>query len=151
MSNPDAKDEMTALVVRSAHELATRSSLVVRGLRDIRSGFYESPVQSIEDRAMGLFNQSKFEEAIAICTSGLDANSMDECLWLIKGMCFSKQEKYDELLQCAIPLLEIDGKNPTYWYLAARVLHRLDKFEEELNHWRKLLQIDPHYEGARKG
>ncbi len=151
MSNSDSKDDMTALVVRSAHDLATRSSLVLRGLRDISTGFQEDSFKSVDDHALEFFHQDKFEEAIGVCTAGLDANPKDECLWLIKGMCFSKQEKYDELLKCAVPLLEIDGKNPTYWYLAARVLHRLSKFEDELKYWRKLMQIDPQYGGAWKG
>jgi tetratricopeptide (TPR) repeat protein len=151
MSNSDSKDDMTALVVRSAHDLATRSSLVIRGLRDISNGFQEDSFKSVDDRTLELFHQDKFEEAIAVCTAGLDANPKDECLWLIKGMCFSKQEKYDELLKCVVPLLEIDGKNPTYWYLAARVLHRLSKFEDELEHWRKLIEIDPQHKGAWRG
>jgi hypothetical protein len=142
---------MTALVVRSAHILATRSSLVLRGLRDISGGFQEDSLKSAEDRALELFEQSKFEEAISICIAGLDANPRDECLWLIKGMCFSKQEKYEELLHCMLPLLEIDGKNPRYWSHVAQVLHRLNKFEDELKHWRKVIEIEPQYEGEWKG
>jgi tetratricopeptide (TPR) repeat protein len=148
MSNPESKDEITTLVIRSAHELATRSSLVVRGLKDISSSFQENLPQSAEDRALELFNESKFAEAIFICTTGLDANPKDECLWLIKGMCLSKQEKYDELLQCLIPLLENDANNANYCALAAQVLRRLNRTEEELEYWQRVIEIDPDYEGA---
>ena len=151
MSNSDSKDDMTALVVRSDHDLATRSSLVLRGLRDISTGFQEDSGKLGEDRAQELLSQSKFEEAIAVCTAELDTNPKDERFWSIKGICFSKQEKYDEFLKCAVSLLEIDGKNPTYWYVAARVLHHLSKFEDELEHWRKLIEIDPQYKEARIG
>jgi tetratricopeptide (TPR) repeat protein len=151
MSSSEAKDEMMALVVRSAHSLATRSSLVMRGLRDISAGSQEGYPKSAEDRALELFDEGKFAEAIAICTAGLDANPKDECLWLIKGMCFSEQRKYDELLQCVMPLLEIDGNNPAYWSHVAHVLHRLDRFDEELTYWQKVIQIDPLYEGEWRG
>src|SRR5216684_1936125 len=134
MSSSDAKDDMTALVVRSAHNLATRSSLVMRGLQDISAGSQENYQKSAEVCALELFHESKFAEAIAICTAGLDANPKDECLWLIKGMCFSEQRKYDELLQCVMPLLEIDGNNPAYWSHVAHVLHRLGRFDEELKY-----------------
>src|ERR1022692_3013561 len=50
-----------------------------------------------------------------------------------------------------MPLLEIDGKNPRYWSHVAQVLHRLGRFEEEFKYWRKVIQIDPHYEGEWKG
>ena len=130
MPNQDPREEITALAIRSAQELSIRSSLVSRGLREIANGFQEDYSKSVDDRALELFHQNKFEEAVSICTAALHANPKDECLWLIKGMCFSKQEKYDELLQCAIPLLEIDGQNPRHWYLAAQVLHRLQRFEE---------------------
>lgn len=49
MSPSDPKDETAALVIRSAHELATRSSLVVRGLEDITFGFQKKPVESTDD------------------------------------------------------------------------------------------------------
>jgi len=150
MSNPESKDEMTALVVASAHNLANRSSLVIRGLRDISTGLQEDSFKSAEDCALELFEQNKFEEAIAICTSGLDANPKDEVLWLIKGMCFSKQTKYEELLNCVLPLLEIDGQNPRYWSHVAEVLHRLGRHEEELKYWREVIHIDPQYIGAWK-
>lgn len=151
MPNQDPREEITALAIRSAQELSIRSSLVSRGLREIANGFQEDYSKSVDDRALELFHQNKFEEAVSICTAALHANPKDECLWLIKGMCFSKQEKYDELLQCAIPLLEIDGQNPRHWYLAAQVLHRLQRFEEELKYWQKCVQIDPHHDGAWKG
>jgi len=148
MSTPAPKDEITALVMRSAHELATRSSLVVRGLRDITNGFQEQSVKTPEEHAQQLFNQGRFEEAVSICNTGLKANPKDECLWLIKGMCFSRQEKYDELLRCAIPLTEIDPNNARYWFLAAQVAHRLNNPDEELNFWRRVLEIDPDFKRA---
>lgn len=148
MTPSDPKDEMTALVIKSAHELGTRASLVVRGIRDITLGFQDEPVQSTDERAQELFDQGKFEEAISLCNAGLNTNPKDECLWLIKGMCFSKQEKYDELLHCAIPLTEIDPKNSRYWFLVAQVAHRLHKPEEELKYWQRVLDIEPDYNGA---
>jgi tetratricopeptide (TPR) repeat protein len=148
MSNPNSQDDVTALVIRSAHDLATRSSLVLRGLRDIENDFQDDPFKSTDDRALELFHQNKFEKAISICNTGLDANPKDECLWLIKGMCFSKQEKYDELLQCTLPLLEIDPTSTNYQSLAAKVLHRLHRPEEELKYWQRVLEIDPNHKGA---
>ena len=59
MSSSDSKDDMTALVVRSAHNLATRSSLVIRGLRDISAGSQEDYPKSAEDRALELFHSIK--------------------------------------------------------------------------------------------
>jgi len=122
--------------------------LVVRGLRDISASSQEDNPGSTDDLALGLFQQNKFDEAIAICTSGLAANPKDECLWLIKGMCFSEQEKYDELLQCVLPLLEIDEQNTRHWWLVAQVLCRLQRFEDELEYLQRLVEIDSQYSGA---
>lgn len=148
MSPSDPKDEMTALVIRSAHELATRSSLVIRGLRDVTDTFLDKSVESTDDRAQGLFDQGKYDEAISICNAGLNTNPKDVCLWLIKGMCFSEQGNDDELLHCAMSLINIDDKAVACWSLAAKVLHRLHRSEEELKHWERVLEIDPDYKGA---
>jgi len=51
MSNFDSKDDMTALVVRSAHDLATRSSLVSRGLREIVN--YDSRLMQFKSKLNG--------------------------------------------------------------------------------------------------
>jgi tetratricopeptide (TPR) repeat protein len=149
MSSPESNNEITTLVVRSAHQLATRSSLVLRGLRDITRGFSDDAVKSIPDLAMELYLQDKFAEAIAICNNALEANPKDESLWQIKGVCLVRQGKNDEGFKCLTEALAIDDQNQYCWVLAAKVLRR-DSYrtEEELDCWRHVIKISPDFMGA---
>lgn len=151
MKNAEARDAITTLVVKSTHELARRPSLVLRGLQDISSGFQSDVIKCALDRAMELLDEGKFDEAIAICTSGLEANPQDECLLQVKAVCLAKQDKYVEGLPYLSRALEVNNTNPFCWSLAARFYHHLGNTEGELYCWNRIIALEPDYKEVWRG
>jgi tetratricopeptide (TPR) repeat protein len=148
MPNQDSNKEITALAIRSAQEFSTRSSLVSRGLREIASGLQSEYDTSVMDRAMASLHEDKFEEAISICTRGLEVNVNDEVLLQIKAVSLAKQGKYAEGFPFLTRALEINDTNPHCWYLAARFLQQLNKPEEELGCLQRVVSLKSDLKGA---
>src|ERR1700687_1695785 len=148
MRSDASGDQLTSLVAQSTHELGTRASLVTRGLRDISEGLRTGSIESAQEQSMELFNQGRFEEAIATCTSGLEVSPTDEILWQVKGVCLAKQGEYGEGLDCIERALQSNAENPHCWALKCIMLRTLNRTEERLECWRRVIEIAPDYEGA---
>jgi tetratricopeptide (TPR) repeat protein len=150
MPNQDPPEEITALAIRSAHELFTPSSLVSRGLREIARGFQKDYPESAEDRALELYVQGKFAEAIDLCTARLKIDSKDEALLQIKGVCLAKQDNVEEGLDCFDQAIAINSGNQYCWLLKSRLLEMRGRTNEQLECLRRVIQIEPSYDGAWK-
>jgi tetratricopeptide (TPR) repeat protein len=142
MSNQDSEDEITALSIRSAQELSTRSSLVSRGLRDISGVSQEDSFKSLKKRALELFHQGKFEEAISICDAGLDTNQKEECLWLRALKLNLHQGKFDEAISICDTGLDTNPNDECLWLIKGISFRKQDKYEEFLQCAIRLLEID---------
>ncbi len=147
----EERDDITSLVSRSANELAARASLVERGLRDISEGQLQlDSVKSAQDRGLELLNQGSLQEAIAVCTAGLETDPTDEILWQIKGVCLAKLDNLGEGLDCFDRALQSNPENPYCWVLKSRLLLRLNRTEERLECWRRVIGIESDFRGAWK-
>jgi tetratricopeptide (TPR) repeat protein len=151
MSNQDSNEEITALAIRSAQELSTRSSLVSRGLKEIVDGFQIESADFLLDKATALVHQERFYEACAVCTAALEMYPNDQCFLVTKAVCLAKQGQYEQGLPFLLRALEIDEQNQHSWVLAARFYNHLIDPEEELKCWNRVVAIDPDYKGAWRG
>jgi len=147
---PEDGDDITALVSKSRDELASRASLVGRGLHDILERLRADSLKAAQDNAMELLKQEKLDEAIAICTAALEAGPQDESLWQIKGVCLAKQGNVEEGLDCFDRALKSNSGNPHFWLLKSRLLLRLNRNEERLECLRRVIGIESDFKGAWK-
>lgn len=143
-------EQLTSLVVQSTHELSARASLVMRGLRDISKPLRASSIESAQEQSMVLLQQGRIEEAIAICSSGLELSPTDEILWQIKGVCLAKRGEYGEGLNCIDRALQSNADNPYCWVLKCSLLRSLNRTEERLECWRRVIKMAPDFQGAWK-
>jgi len=144
----EEKDDITSLVSRSTSELATRASLIGRGLRDISERLRDDSLEVAQDEAMQLLKQERLDEAIAICNAALATDPVDESFWQIKGVCLAKQGKVEEGLDCFDRALESNSGNPHCWFLKSRLLLRVNRTEEQLECLRRVIGIESDFNGA---
>lgn len=146
-TRPEDTDDVTALVSKSRDELASRASLVSRGLRDITEQLWPS-VEVALDKGMELLRQKKFDAAIAVCDAALKTDPYDQCLWQLKGVCLAEKGDVEQGLECFDRALEADSENPHCWFLKSRLLRRVDRTENELKCLRRVLDLESKYQGA---
>jgi len=94
-------------------------------------------VQDAEEsinKAFSFFKQSRYEDAIAVCDSGLEMDARDSLLLhvllQIKGASLVKQHKYNDGLQCIDRALEIDPTNPHCLELRNQVVRAYGPIEK---------------------
>lgn len=150
LPNHDERDDITSLVSRSTSVLATRASLIGRGLRDISERLRANSLKVAQDEAMELLKQERLDEAIVICTAALDTDPVDEILWQIKGVCLAKLDNLEEGLDCFDHALQSNAENPYCWVLKSRLLLRLNRTQERLECWRRVIGIESDFSGAWK-
>ena len=94
LPNHDERDDITSLVSRSTSDLATRASLIGRGLRDISERLRADSMKAAQDEAMELLKQERLDEAIAICTAALEIDAVDESLWTEREYASQRRAKW---------------------------------------------------------
>jgi hypothetical protein len=92
--------------------------------------------------------QTKFAEAIDFCTAQLEIDPKDDALLQIKGVCLAKQGNVEEGLDCFDQAIAVNSENPHCWLLKSRLLKMLDLTDKRLECLRRVIQIEPNYEGA---
>src|SRR5262249_48775237 len=127
-------NEATSLIKLSDHRALTRDSIVERGLRDLTRYLHVQDAEESINKAFSFFKQSRYEDAIAVCDSGLEMDARDSLLLhvllQIKGASFVKQHKYNDGLQCIDRALEIDPTNPHCLELRNQVVRAYGPIEK---------------------
>jgi len=148
MPSHEETAEITSLVAASTHALSIRASLVTRGLRDIAEFLRADAIKSVQDQALDLYMQTKFAEAIDFCNAQLEIDPKDDALLQIKGVCLAKLGNVEEGLDCYGQAIAVNSENPHCWLLKSRLLKMLDLTDKRLQCLRRVIQIEPSYEGV---
>ena len=95
-----------------------------------------------------LFNQKKYEEAVAAYDKVLAINPIHAEAWFGKGNALKKLGKYEEALEAYNQELNGSPDDPLGWYNKGNTLLALSRYEEAIGAYDQSLQYNPEYANA---
>jgi tetratricopeptide (TPR) repeat protein len=115
------------------------------------------PIETTPSRLVNdgieLFNQKKYEEAIARFTQALEldhTSAIAAIAWGRKGNCYVSLQKYEEAVECYDRCLEINPSFSNIWFIKGFILDSLGRKDEALTCFDRALLINPEYASAYK-
>jgi CheY-like chemotaxis protein len=140
-----ADDILKNLTAQMPRHLTTQASIITRGLQEISNHLAEDTVQ----QAFKLFQERQLEEAIAICTHGIEVASNNEItwqahsLWQIHGVCLGEQGNYTEALISIDRALDLDSENPYCWSIKSSLLAKSGHYSDAIACDERAINLDP--------
>ena len=113
-------------------------------VQEPRDGRFEEMVQA----ALELYQQQKFDEALAKCTKASGLNSNDYRPYALAGYVYTAQMKYRSASEAFANAIRLQPENKRLYVLKASVDSRRRATDEALAACRKALAIDPVYAEA---
>jgi tetratricopeptide (TPR) repeat protein len=90
-----------------------------------------------------LFNQSKYDDAIAEFRRAIEINPKHADAYMNLGAALSQQSKYDDAIAEFRRAIEIDPKNALIYYNLGIALFQQGKLDDAIAEFRRAIEIDP--------
>jgi tetratricopeptide (TPR) repeat protein len=101
--------------------------------------------QEWNDAGDKLYDDEKYEEAIACYDRSIEINPKNEYAWGCKGIALNSLKRYEEAIGCWDKALKINPENEYAWCGKGDALYFLKRYEETIECYDKALKINPKY------
>ena len=119
---------------------ATEKSEVEMAVQSITS---QTEMQSMFKKAVQLFNEKKYQDAVGIFGKLIEKDSHNARYYSWLGVTLQKLGCYEKALKEKRKAQELDPENAEYHYSLGITLHKLGRYEEDLKETQKALELDP--------
>jgi tetratricopeptide (TPR) repeat protein len=90
-----------------------------------------------------LFDEAKYDEAIACYDMALGKDPKNKWAWINKGSALSELSKYQDTISCFNKVAKIYPKSAQVWDSKGIALSRLNKFEEAIDAFDRVIELKP--------
>lgn len=98
-----------------------------------------------------LFDQAKYDEAIACYDKVIEVNPKNKWGWINKGAALAELTKYEEAIKIYDKAIQIHPQSADVWCNKGFALSGLNKFEDAIATFDKAIELKPKYADAWNG